>query len=272
MLPPVFGGNAGGQTLMAAITAAGLTSNLQLCLDAGDAASYTSGQSWLDRSGNGFDFFRGTTSGSDATDPTFNGAAGQLGSYWSSDGGDFFTYDTTLEAWMQNLHKDNAAFTLLVFFRKTSALSTFYFLGDAHDGGTDIGINFYEDLLFGPTLDVYDGAATPTVLSVTGDTGLAANQWHMAAVSLNEATGAGGGFLYTDGSYNQVSASDTFTSTYTSPTSSAASRTLNIGAQGGGSNPMPNNDRIACFAAWSAALTKANLDAIWARMRVRFGK
>ena len=40
----------------------GLTNGLKLCLDAGDANSYTSGEPWLDTSGNGYDFNRGTTS------------------------------------------------------------------------------------------------------------------------------------------------------------------------------------------------------------------
>ena len=53
-----------------------LNSNLVLCLDAGDANSYTSGQKWLDRSGNGYDFFLGTTDSVQASDPTFNGTPG----------------------------------------------------------------------------------------------------------------------------------------------------------------------------------------------------
>jgi hypothetical protein len=53
----------------------GLVTNCKLVLDAGEASSYTSGQSWLDLSGNGYDFFLGSTSGAAANDP-FGGPLG----------------------------------------------------------------------------------------------------------------------------------------------------------------------------------------------------
>src|SRR5688572_10725967 len=114
--PAVHMGGAINDTLLTILNGLGLTANLKLCLDAGDNLSApAAATSWLDRSGNGYDFFRGTTSGADATDPTFNGTPGELSAaeYWSFDGGDFFRYDTTNETWMQNLHKNNA---LLSFF------------------------------------------------------------------------------------------------------------------------------------------------------------
>ena len=68
--------------------------NLVCHLDAGDADSYSgSGQIWSDLSVEGNDFYLGATSSSQASDPTFNGAAGgeSSGEYFSLDGGDWFT-------------------------------------------------------------------------------------------------------------------------------------------------------------------------------------
>jgi hypothetical protein len=116
--------------LMTAIQKAGLTGSLKLALDAGDDASYPSGGAkWLDRSGGGFDFFRGTTASSEATDPTFNGVAGRFSAneYFSFDGGDYFVYDTAMEQWMKDLHKTNRALTLIsVAYIPTDATTPIY--------------------------------------------------------------------------------------------------------------------------------------------------
>ena len=75
-LIPLAVGNAGAApkfSLMTSITDASLTTGLQFCLDAGVAASYTSGDKWLDLSGNGQDWQMGTSVGSDSEDPAFTG-------------------------------------------------------------------------------------------------------------------------------------------------------------------------------------------------------
>src|SRR5690349_1915490 len=94
----------------------GLTTGLKLCLDAGDSASVAVGSQakWLDVAGNGYDFYRGSSAAGDAAEPTFNGTPGNLSAseYFSSDGGDNFTYDSANESWMDNLHKDGAKFTI----------------------------------------------------------------------------------------------------------------------------------------------------------------
>ena len=101
------------------INALGLTGGLKLVLDAGDVSSYSSGQSWLDLSGNGYDFYLGDTSSSESSDPTFNGTPGNLSTseYFAFDGGDYFIYDSANETWMQNIHKDNAKFTICIWFK-----------------------------------------------------------------------------------------------------------------------------------------------------------
>lgn len=248
-------------TLLQAVQSAGLTSNLQLCLDASDPASYTSGQSWLDRSGNGDDFFLGTTSGSDATDPTY--VAGGVASYFSGDGGDLFTYDTTNETWMQNIHKDNALWSALFGFYKTA--STDSLSGTASTGLGKIGfkLQFTSDKL---TIDIENGGGSALVKQA--DSSSASSAWHIAGCSINEA-GGNVSFLYGDGGYLQVSSSNTFDAAYSGPSASSASFVMQLCALGNSTSPMANGSRIAFCAFWSSALTKANFDTLYASLRGR---
>lgn len=251
------------KNLMSAITDAGLTTNLKLCLDAGVAASYDPGvqtDKWLDLAGAGYDFYRGSGTGSDANDPTFTGSAGALSSYWLFNS-DYFSYDKTNEAWMETIHKNNAIFTIIAFTYPTSGGHNI-----VGDSGALTGFVFSAN----STLVIGVENAGAAVLSKTGDTSIASNTWNMTGVSINEATGAGGGFLYTNGAYNQVAGSNTFDSTYTSPSASSASFAMQIASNNGGL--MNNNARVSCLAIWQGtALTKANMDTIWAAMRGRFG-
>ena len=253
--------NSFGPTLMQAITAAGLTTNLQVCLDAGDPASYPgSGTKWLDVSGNGYDFFLGTDGTTSA--PTFVGVGRQ--SYWSFNGSTFFRYDTTNETWMQNLHKNNAIYSCVAFSYTIAGFNIIY--GDMQDNQANIGADFYSGTR--PAIGVVRGGGN--ALAVSGDTSLTSGAWHMLGCSLNEATGSGGGFFYSDGAYNQVSSSDTFNSTYTSPSASNATYTFEIGGWGNGGG-SGNGGRMSCVAIWGGtAITKANMDTLWASMRSRF--
>lgn len=269
LTPEILLRPAGSALLNNVITAVGLRTNLKLCLDSGDAASYTSGQSWLDRSGNGYDFFLGVSGSATATDPTFSGTPGSPQAYWTFDGGDFFRYDSVIETWMNNLHKNNAAFTILAFFYKDGSDERMCFGGTgARDTFNFTGIDFFDEV--GLMIQVGDSTVT-TVLSAMADNQVPAASWHGVAVSLNEATGAGGGFFWRDGGYEQVAAANTWDSTYVTPTAGSASFTMEIAAFGDAVQPTHAGQRLACVAMWDVALTKAQLDSIWVRMRGRFG-
>lgn len=250
-----------GTLLYDAIVAAGLTTNLQLCLDAGDILSWPgSGLKWLDRSGNGYDFFLGDDGTTNA--PSFVGAIGGRQSYWLFNGSTYFTYDTTNETWMQNLHKNNAVFSCIDFGYSTDASEPIMW-GDSA-GTTGI----YKRT----TRVAVVSNATATVLSKTATTTVTLSSWNMSGLSLTEATGAGGGFMYMNGAYNQVAGSDTFDSTYSSPAAGDASYTMQIGTIGNNNTISPANTRISCLAIWGGtAISKANMDTLWTAMRVRFG-
>lgn len=263
---------AGGQSqlLMNVLTTLGLTTNLELCLDAADTQSYSSGQKWLDRSGNGVDFFLGADINASTDDPTLTGAPGAPTTYWLFDGGDFFRYDSTNETWMENLHKDNAVFTFVAFIYQDDAGDDTEIFGTNGEASSNVGIS-WESNNGVITVKVADGSGS-LALNPLGDTTLSATSWHMVGLSLNEAGGASGSFLYADGAYNQVSASDTFDGAYATPSASNATFTAEIGATGNATTVSDAGQRIACIAVWEGtALTKANMDSIWSAMRGRFG-
>lgn len=244
-----------------AVKALGLSSNLKLCLDAGDSASYTSGTKWLDTSGNGYDF--------DITGATFTGTAGGLsrGEYWALDGGDFFTYDSANEAWMENIHKDNAKFTILVWAYISSSGVTRALIGDTGTNNQGASTGFYltvtslDDLW----LVVHRSNASQTLL-IDDDTAPAVGAWSLFGVSLDEA--AGTALLQQNSSFSSE------TGTYSSPSASGASQTLQIAARGAGASPsiMPNGDRMGGVMAWEGvALTQAQMTAVFNATRSRFG-
>lgn len=258
-----------GTTLISALTTASLTTNLKLCLDAGDSASYDPAiqtDKWLDRSGAGYDFFRGSGTGSDAEDPTFNGSGGSIASLWSFDGGDYFTYDTTNEAWMETLHKNGAVFSAVFFY--VAPTTTSFLLSDGGiAASTGIGIHHTGSKT---RFDVVNAGVSS--FAVIGDTTITSLSPHMVGISINENGGAAGGFLYLDGSYNKVSAADTWNPNYTSPSAASSSYVMQLCANGIGSNRMGSNGKLYCLAVWQGtALTKANMDTIWTAMRGRFG-
>lgn len=246
----------------------GLATNLKLVLDAGDAASYTSGASWLDLSGNGHDFFRGTTSGADATDPTFNGTAGRRsgGEYFQSDGGDLFQYDTTNESWMNNIHKDNAKATIALWFY-SSAISVARGLigtdaGATANTGFDIFLTAAANSL---RFRVHNGSGTAALDFNPGTTLIVQNTWNFCAVSIDEANA-------TDGARTLINnLTATGAGTYTSPSASNATATMQLMAEGNAALPASSGDRLAMVWMWEGrALALSELMALRDATRGRF--
>ena len=255
-----------GQTeLIHTIRRCGLTSGLQLCLDAGDALSYSSGQSWLDRSGNGYDFFRGATGSAAGDDPTFNGTAGNRSpsEYWSFDGGDFFTYDSANETWMDSLHKAGAKFTIMGWvYVPGSITQSSYFWNTS--GGAVTG-SFIEVTQISNQLKLTVRNAGVGVLSIQMSTAVPTNQWAFIAISLTEATGANGAIFQMNGTQ------ELFTSTYVSPATTAATATAQLGVLTTLPS-LPSASRLGMFAAWEGvALTQTQLNALYQATRGRFG-
>lgn len=248
----------------------GLTGGLKLCLDAGDAASLPSSPTkWLDLSGNGYDFNLGADGTHPGTDePTANGTPGNLSSseYLSSDGGDFLTYDSPNETWMEDIHKDNAAFTFMVWAYVADQTISHPFCGtsDAASGGGRTGFRWFgvNTGNSNPRINIVNAGAVVLVQSSNLTPNNAA--WNCFGISLNEATGAGGVIHFVNGS------TDTDDSTYSSPATGAASFTMKIGNSGNGTLIWPNGSRMAEFFAWNRALSAAEMKALYNATRSRF--
>jgi hypothetical protein len=238
----------------------GMTTGLKICLDAGDKASYPgSGTQWLDTSGNGHHFDFGATTAA----PTFVGTAGRLssGEYLSFDGGDHLTIAGGNPSWVQNLHKDNAIYSILLLMQGVAPSAIQRICGT--DGGNNANIGF--SCLFNATNNMglqmrfAGGAGMNQVSTLTVD-GTAA----FYGFSLNESVGASGIQYRKDGSTN------TDTSTYSTPSGSNATYALQIGAGGNNANPFANGTRLFGFAMWEGvALTQAQMATINAATRAR---
>lgn len=246
----------------------GLSTNLQLVLDAGDGASVASGSQtkWLDVSGGGYDHFRGTDATSQASDPTYNGTVGGQSSseFYSFDGGDYFTYDTTNEAWMESIHKDNAIFSFAAWVYPHLDGNSNLLLGTRGSSGTGFSTFIVNST---PTaalrFDVQNAGVSVQAFSTTETTNTDA--WNFVAMSFNETTGTA--------LVNINGTAGTYTGkTYSSPAAGAASQTLQIGAIGGGNTPIRSGSRLANMAIWQGtALSAANLAAIFTATRTKFG-
>lgn len=261
-------------SLASAITTAGLTSNCKLILDPGIRASYTSGQKWNDVSGNGYDFFLGDGSGVSANDPTFTGSAGDLSSntYWGFDGSQYFTYDTTNEAWMNNLHKNGALFSLICAIYVVNITDPDGAVNYGTNGSTlgAVGSDFRLDSSEKISFRVTNGTITPA-LEVVATTGLSTGAWHIVGLSIDE-NGGNVSFFYADGAYNRTSAfSDTFDAAYLSPSGANATCTMQIASIGNADGIFPNGYKLGFFGMWEGvALTKANFDLLFGLLRGRY--
>lgn len=259
----------GNPSLIAAIQNLGLTSGLKICLDAGDANSYTSGTKWLDTSGNGFDFHFGDGVNA-GTRPTFNGTPGGLSAneYFTSSGTNYFTYDSTAEPWMQTLHKDGAVLSAFAIWRATSPLSSSAFSGFTNWTGMGGGAVWlpYSASGGGPRFASFI-TSIQTAANIVSTTLPVANAWNIQGFSLNENTGANGAVWNVNGT------ATTHSSTYTAPaTNDPTVFRLASSTTSGNSNAFPVGVRFACLAIWQGtALSSTQLEDLRNAMRGRYG-
>ena len=264
-----------GVPLIEVLTALSLTTNLKVCLDAGDVVSYDgSAQDWTDRSGNiGSDEFQlGATDQATTDDPLFNGTAGGLSvaEYFSYDGGDHFLYPSTIETWADALHKDSAIFSVFAVVYRVAASSSVHTLFATKDGSAGER-GFLIEISTTDKLSIFGADGSATDINVASDTAIDLDAWNAIGWSITEG-GGDASFFWDNGAYNQVSSSDTFDAAYTTPSASSAAGAGVIGARDGPTAQAESGERIACLAIWQGtALTKANLDAIYAQIRGRFG-
>jgi hypothetical protein len=258
------------RTLLEKIQMLGLTANLKLCLDAGDVASFAgTGTKWLDTAGSGYDFFLGATNSAEGSDPAFNGTAGAATSseYWSFDGGDYFTYDTTNETWMQNIHKTGGLLTVCVWLYLNTRTASQYYAGTVGVNASGTGFVLFVSSGGNISFTVRDAGTARHQIQSSGTT-INTGSWYFLGVSYDESLANG-----TENSFviNGTSTGLNVINTSATRNSGNASYDMQIGAGGNALNPMQSGSRMAGFLAWDRVLSPTELDDIYQSTRARFG-
>lgn len=237
-------------TLLAIIGNLGLSSGLKCVLDAGDSNSYDgSSQTWVDASGNGNSFYRGTTSGSESQDPTFNGSAGALAdtAYFSTDGGGSFTEASDL-SFADTWGADGTKFTLFgMLYLPSNPASSATLFANGTSSNTLLQVKTNGKLSLNCPEDfILDSANS-----------LSLNAWNFLAASMDENGGASGTLVRVQ------STQTTGNGARTAP--DAATGAYKIGTTSTGANGLfPNGTRFSMFAAWDGvALTNAELTSLY---------
>lgn len=254
-LPPPY-----SASIQSIIQGLGLTGNLKLLLEAGNLPSWGgAGTKWLDESGGGYDFFRGTDGTVEAADPVFNGTPGavSLSEYWGLNGAQYFTYDSANEAWMNSIHQNNALCSGLFVFYIPALANNYWLCGDYQGDLTKVGFQLVIAVNNAVQFFVSNGTGVAACMVFSAANAIAAPGWHVAAFSIDEA--AGTGTLMVDGVEKAV------VTTYTAPSAAAAADVLQIGAGGNAlPAPMGNGSRIQAVAMWQGvALTASQLTSLY---------
>jgi hypothetical protein len=257
------------KSLWDVIQECGLSTNCKLCLDAADSASYDgTSQTWYDMSGNGFDWYRGVTSGSESSDPTFNGTANNLSEneYFSFDGGDYFTMAIAEPSWLNNLHKDNAIYSMVFLYNPgSSAPSNNRWIFSTSDAAlaTQIGVAMVHTAAGNGTLQVR-GATGALVLSQALGA-LTLDKMNFIGLSLDEPAGEFRRSIETGLSLATGIS-------YASPSASAHTSNVQIGGGGArtGTVMLDAGRRLGAMAIWEGtALTLTQLDNLKTRLGSR---
>ena len=261
MLPQRLMMAAGGSlppTFYDDIVTAGLTTNLQFCLDAGAGDSYTSGQKWLDLSGNGQDYFLGADGSASSDDPTHNGTVNARTSaeYFTLGGDDWFQTDSE-EVWTDDMRNNSVQKSMMGAYYCPASPGASEGLWGTGVGGnemqTDTSANYHWQ----------KGGVAQKAFA----TALSTSAWNIIGLSLAGTT-ANESFGYLNGSFNQSGGSDK----WTEPVSTAAGSAMGLCSGRGASRFLGSGWRIAGIAFWSGSyLTKANMDTLYALWNMRMG-
>jgi hypothetical protein len=231
----------------------GLSTGLQVCLDAGDIQSYNgTSQIWSNRASD-YNFFKGTAPSAEGTDPTFNGTAGNLSEneYFSFDGGDFFTADVPNPEWVNNIHKDNAKFTFACWLYVNTLGVTHSISGN--DALTVVtGFLFFVSVTNKLRFLTTNGAAVDIDISTTD---LIGTGWNFLAISGDEQSNS------VTFQINDIQ--ESFAFTYPAPNTNNATHRLQAGAAGNDTFILPSGDRMGGLMVWNRSLSDSELMSIY---------
>lgn len=258
-----FGAGGTEKSFNGIIQGLGLGTSLLVCLDAGDINSYDgSSQTWANTAPGsvGTDFYRGSGSGSDGADPTFNGTAGALteSEYFSHDGGDYFTEVSS--GWGDDeFHKDGATFTIAGIWYIANFGNYQGLYSTAINLASQIGIHWFINVTNGIfVVQARNGSGLP--LNVATTMSATNGAWAFGALSVDENGGSSSGLVLWN------SSTETFNPSYTSPSSSAATQPSVIGWA---SFPLRSGSRIGALGVWNRALSSVELASLRAACKAQ---
>lgn len=263
-----------------------VTDDLVFELDAGNSDSWGGSSPWAntvaapsDGSGQtAYDY----NPGGGGNSPTFTGSVGSPSAYWDFDGNDFFTLAGSSTAFLQDMHKTGAQWTVELWLQTATAdgsnVAPMFDTGTSDQGGGDTSRGvIYMDM--GALNAGYDehgvrvkrDSSGADALSVKADSLLSAATVYMLAASI-DGTGALNSFLYRNGAYDPVSAANTWDGTYSTPGSTSPANTPRLGTRGDATSGfVPNGARLHLVRVYQRNLTKSELDQNWNATRSRYG-
>lgn len=241
-----------------------VSTNLVMHLDAGNSSSYDgSSQTWTDLQGN-YNLIRGTTSGSDSTDPTFNGTAGNRSSneYFSVDGGDYFTaanaYAGTI---IRKMFRSDQAVTFELWCYMAS-LATCGFYGSLTAGGQAGGF-FYASYSADGKSALSNAQSAPAYSDFLSTAAYSASAWMQYGFA-----GKGDGSTTCRFFKNGT---DIYTGTYSSNHTSGDSGTTPTFFGATAVGHPPSGSRIAILRIYDAVLTTTQVTQNYSANKARFG-
>lgn len=170
---------------------------------------------------------------------------------------------TFIESWS----KDNAAFSWEVFLKTPASISSNAAIMGTTNSLSNPGAVWVFDSSAKPRFQVTNGSSN--ALLATADTAASTSTWYQLGVSIDE---TGNGFLVRNGAYDQVSAANTFSAAYSSPSASSTAQLFALADMSASTGTLLDAGAyIAILRIYNTALTLANFTTNYNNDKARFG-
>ena len=215
-----------------------------------------------------YDAVRGTGTGSDSRDPNYD-SGNKYYSQVSNSSADFVTMEgfKTATAFTHSCHKDGAQFTIEIGVHKPSSQGG-YVISTAEDtDDTGVSLQTYNDGRIQFTC--HRGTSGSFCFTKVSDAAIASGKNHLI-ISIDEGVTNGSFF------YNNDATTDTFTATYSSPSTGNATYnwhwmcSLLNGSTSGPRFPMGQNDGVGYCAVYNKAVSAAEAAILYDNAPTRY--
>lgn len=248
----------------------GLATGLHICLDAGDDISApASTTKWVDLSGGGNGYFRGSSGSAEASlDMDFVGTVGRRDkdAYWTNGGGtEYFTFEKSITTPINDAHKNNQKWSLMAWWYVDSLGGVHHlFNTNSSNASSGVFVDVVTNLL---RLFVQNGSGTSFVGSTFSSANVVAG-WNFIGIAV-EITSNVLTVNINTGARKQDGVAPTMTGT---PSSAAAQGVPKMFASNNAATLSTLGDRANSFCWWGGVKrTAAEYEAIFQATRSKFG-